>query len=142
NKENKENEFIILLPVTSAIIRCPLILPFLLPDLKPSSFCQGDSEKKKITLWKINGGVKTDGEKLYQAILSTELLNDLYSIEEMQDVASDQKNKTPVQNQESGTPSEDNYLYISRLPISGCFITQGKNTKGTKGTAASQPDNQ
>ncbi|MEI7377418.1 P-loop NTPase fold protein [Dickeya chrysanthemi] len=140
--EDKENKFIILLPVTSAIIRCPLILPFLLPDLKPSSFCQGDSEKKKITLWKINGGVKTDGEKLYQAILSTELLNDLYSIEEMQDVASDQKNKTPVQNQEGGTPSEDNYLYISRLPISGCFITQGKNTKGTKGTAASQPDNQ
>ncbi|ACT06523.1 hypothetical protein Dd1591_1670 [Dickeya chrysanthemi Ech1591] len=139
--EGKEHKFVILLPVTSAIIRCPLILPFLLPDLKPSSFCQVDSEKKEITLWKINGGVKKDGEKLYQAILSTGLLNDLYSI-------------ASEPTQESRTPSGDNYLYISRLPVSGCFITPKENTSSTsnkKGrkamgaspaTVASQPDNQ
>ncbi|WPD75638.1 CpaF/VirB11 family protein [Dickeya fangzhongdai] len=145
NKESKACKFAVLLPVTSAIIRCPLILPFLLPDLKPSSFCQESSkdnsqEEKDITLWKIKGSVKTDKEKLYQVVLSTGLLNDLYSIEEMKD-APVQKNLALVQNQKDSTSSTDNYLYISRLPVSGCFITQGKNIEETKEMAAPQSDN-
>ncbi|WP_407321536.1 P-loop NTPase fold protein [Dickeya ananatis] len=150
--EGKEHKFAILLPVTSAIIRCPLILPFLLPDFKPSSFCQVDLENKKTTLWKVKDDVKTDGEKLYQAILSTGLLNDLYSIEGIKDV-SGQGDPASEPTQESSTPSGDNYLYISRLPISGCFITPKENTSSTSNkrgrkatgaspaTAAPQPDN-
>ncbi|MEI7346090.1 P-loop NTPase fold protein [Dickeya chrysanthemi] len=148
----KDHKFATLLPVTSAIIRCPLILPFLLPDFKPYSFCQVDLGNKKTTLWKINGDVKTDREKLYQAILSTGLLNDLYSIEGITDV-SGQGESAPEPTQEISTPSEDNYLYISRLPVSGCFMTLKDDTSSTSNkrgrkapgassaTAASQSDN-
>ncbi|WP_155886610.1 hypothetical protein [Dickeya chrysanthemi] len=150
--ENKAHKFAILLPVTSAIIRCPLNLPFLLPDFKPSSFCQGSLGNKKITLREIKGGRKKDREKLYQAILSTGLLSDLYSIEEINDV-SGQGDSASESTQESSTPSEDNYLYISRLPVSGCFITPKEDTSSTSNkrgrkapgassaTAASQSNN-
>ncbi|TYL43625.1 P-loop NTPase fold protein [Dickeya sp. ws52] len=118
--ENKEHKFATLLPVTSAIIRCPLILPFLLPDFKPSSFCQGDLGNKKITLWKIKDDSRKDSEKLYQAILSTGLLDGLYSINEIKNIP-DQGEPAPESIHENNTPSRDKYLYISRLPISGCF---------------------
>ncbi|MCA6999322.1 P-loop NTPase fold protein [Dickeya solani] len=111
-------KFLDLLPMTSAIIRCPLILPFLLPDLNPSSFYNEIQEEKKIILWEIKGGGRTDREKLYQAILSTGLLNELYSIDERRN-ESDQKKSAP--DKEDGMLSGDKYLYISRLPVSGCF---------------------
>ncbi|ANE73990.1 P-loop NTPase fold protein [Dickeya solani] len=119
--ESEGKKFLDLLPVTSAIIRCPLMLPFLLPDLNPSSFCKESKEGgSDVSLLKINGEGKSDREKLYQAILSTGLLDGLYSINEIKNIP-DQGDLAPEPIHESNTPSRDKYLYISRLPISGCF---------------------
>ncbi|MBP2836000.1 P-loop NTPase fold protein [Dickeya parazeae] len=119
--ESKGKKFLDLLPVTSAIIRCPLMLPFLLPDLNPSSFCKESKVGEgDVSLLKIDGEGKSDREKLYQAILSTGLLDGLYSINEIKNIP-DQGEPAPESIHENNTPSRDKYLYISRLPISGCF---------------------
>ncbi|WP_107759734.1 P-loop NTPase fold protein [Dickeya sp. Secpp 1600] len=136
---NGVKPFLDLLPVTSAIIRCPLVLPFLLPDTNSSSFCKED--KEKISLLKINEEEKADREKLYQAILSTGLLECLYSIEE-NNAVSEQGTSASATAQKNSTSSGEKYLYISRLPVSGCFITPKKKESSAPARRTSTANSQ
>ncbi|SLM63638.1 MULTISPECIES: P-loop NTPase fold protein [Dickeya] len=116
----KSGFFCNFLPVTSEIIRCPLILPFLLPDLNSSGFYMESDED--ITLINPIKNKRTDREKLYQAILSTDLMKDLYSI----------KKTISVSGKTGEASAQDKYLYISRLPISGCFTEKKSSQLNTK----------